>query len=247
MTKDELLELMKSGQLNLQSPGGGPAAPGGGPRAGHQDRPGPFPGSPRGASALPAVPGRAPGSRAGSGCSAGAAAPVVDDEEERKAKAGRLGSAADRAGRRARRSERAGERRVTSPVAVSALLVDEEDDAAHPLLRRPEKPGPAARRRCAAENAHRDRTADHDSEPFRGDRGQGPGLDPQADGNESDGHDQRHARRRAGRRAGHGVRQRARRGSPADSRGRDAGCIFEHGQFGKPPASAAGHHDPGPR
>jgi translation initiation factor IF-2 len=51
---------------------------------------------------------------------------AIDDEEEKK-KAGRLGSAADRAGRRARRSERAGERRVTSPVAVSALLVDEED------------------------------------------------------------------------------------------------------------------------
>jgi translation initiation factor IF-2 len=52
---------------------------------------------------------------------------MIDDEEDRKAKAGRLGSAADRAGRRARRSERAGERRVTSPVAVSALLVEEED------------------------------------------------------------------------------------------------------------------------
>jgi translation initiation factor IF-2 len=53
--------------------------------------------------------------------------PVIDDEEEKKAKAGRLGSAADRAGRRARRSERATDRRVTSPVAVSALLVDEDD------------------------------------------------------------------------------------------------------------------------
>ena len=52
---------------------------------------------------------------------------VVDDEEERKAKTGRLGSAADRAGRRARRSERAGERRVTRPVAASTLLVDEEE------------------------------------------------------------------------------------------------------------------------
>jgi len=51
----------------------------------------------------------------------------IDDEEERK-KAGRLGSAADRAGRRARRSERAGERRVvTSPVPAAALLeIDDE-------------------------------------------------------------------------------------------------------------------------
>ncbi len=128
MTKDELLRLMKTGQLggHLQTPPGGPSGPGGGERPGHQDRPSAFPGAPRGPSAPlgggPAMrrPGPAPGPQAGP--------PVmIDDEEDRKAKAGRLGSAADRAGRRARRSERAGERRVTSPVAVSALLVDEEE------------------------------------------------------------------------------------------------------------------------
>jgi len=52
---------------------------------------------------------------------------MIDEEEERKAKTGRLGSAADRAGRRARRSERAGERRVTSPVSASTLLVDDDE------------------------------------------------------------------------------------------------------------------------
>jgi translation initiation factor IF-2 len=55
---------------------------------------------------------------------------IAEEEDERKAKGTRLGSAADRAGRRARRSERAGERRVSSPVPVAVLLDD--DDAARP-------------------------------------------------------------------------------------------------------------------
>jgi translation initiation factor IF-2 len=124
MTREELLSMMRSGQLsNLQSPGGGAGAPGG-PRAGH--RPGLSSSSLRGGAP---APGGAPAARRGPGPGPGLLAPpppVVDDEEEKK-KTGRLGSAADRAGRRARRSERAGERRVTSPVAASTLLVDEED------------------------------------------------------------------------------------------------------------------------
>ena len=63
MTKDELLRLMKTGQLgHLQSPGGGgTTAPGVGERSGHQERPGGFPGAPRGGSApLPGGPGGAP-------------------------------------------------------------------------------------------------------------------------------------------------------------------------------------------
>jgi translation initiation factor IF-2 len=52
---------------------------------------------------------------------------VAEEDEDRRAKGGRLGSAADRAGRRARRSERAVDRRVTSPVPASALLTDEEE------------------------------------------------------------------------------------------------------------------------
>ena len=69
MTKDELLRLMKTGQLgHLQSPGGGgTAAPGVGERSGHQERPGGFPGAPRGGSApLPGGPAvRRPGSPPG--------------------------------------------------------------------------------------------------------------------------------------------------------------------------------------
>jgi translation initiation factor IF-2 len=57
------------------------------------------------------------------------AAPINDEEEDRKGKAaGRLGTPADRAGRRARRNERANERRVTSPMPAAALLSDAEED-----------------------------------------------------------------------------------------------------------------------
>jgi translation initiation factor IF-2 len=56
----------------------------------------------------------------------------VDEEEERRGKggaaAGRLGTAADRAGRRAKRNERANERRVSSPVPASALLSESEEE-----------------------------------------------------------------------------------------------------------------------
>ncbi len=66
MTKDELLRLMKTGQLgHLQSPSGaGATAPGVGERSGHQDRPGAFPGAPRpGSAPLPGGPAvRRPGS-----------------------------------------------------------------------------------------------------------------------------------------------------------------------------------------
>src|SRR5262249_12570076 len=88
--------------------------------------PGSAPGSPRGGG--PVAPG-APAPRRGAAAGVGAPPPppITDDEEERKSKSGRLGSAADRAGRRARRSERAGERRVTSPVAVATLLAEEEE------------------------------------------------------------------------------------------------------------------------
>jgi translation initiation factor IF-2 len=68
-----------------------------------------------------------PGAAAPRRAQAPPAPAVVDEEEERKNKSGRLGSAADRAGRRARRSERAGERRVTSPLPAAALLSDEEE------------------------------------------------------------------------------------------------------------------------
>jgi translation initiation factor IF-2 len=135
MTKDEVLALMRSGQLGgQQAPRGGPAGPGGGPRGatgqphrgpglgGGPPRPGggpPRPGGP------PPLPGGAAPRRPGP------APPVYTGEEEgddKKGKSGRLGSAADRAGRRARRSERAGDRRVvSSPLPAAALLSDEEE------------------------------------------------------------------------------------------------------------------------
>jgi translation initiation factor IF-2 len=70
------------------------------------------------------APRRTPGAPAGP-----PPPPVADDDDERKSKAaGRLGTPADRAGRRARRNERANERRVSSPVPVSALIGDSDDD-----------------------------------------------------------------------------------------------------------------------
>ena len=125
MTKDELLQLMKSGQLGHVQHPGGPSAPPGSSRTGHQDRPGSFPGAPRAGGGAPGSP--TPVRRGPATAGTAPAPPVVADEEEDKAKTGRLGSAADRAGRRARRSERAGERRVTSPVAVSSILVDDDE------------------------------------------------------------------------------------------------------------------------
>jgi translation initiation factor IF-2 len=52
---------------------------------------------------------------------------VADDEEEKKKAAGRLGTPADRAGRRAKRNERANER-IKSPVPVSALTGEVEEE-----------------------------------------------------------------------------------------------------------------------
>src|SRR5262249_55506456 len=102
MTREEVLELMRTGRL--QGPGGGPAAAGSTQRTGHPQRPGTSAGSPRGPGLAPP-----PSSPARRGPSPPGSAPVpplaVDEEEEKKSKGGRLGSAADRAGRRARRSE----------------------------------------------------------------------------------------------------------------------------------------------
>ena len=124
VTREEMLALMKSGQLNAFPPPGGHAGPGAGLRGGQPQRgAGPAPGQPRGGPTLGAGSiARRPA--AGPGSVAPAAPPMTTEEEEdKKGKTGRLGSAADRAGRRARRSERAVDRRVTSPVPAAALLV----------------------------------------------------------------------------------------------------------------------------
>jgi translation initiation factor IF-2 len=126
MTRDEMLAVMKQGGVNaLQSHVGGPSKPGPAGRGGPSQR--------GGGPAGPARPGAPAGpSLRRTGPGLGPAAPTApafrpEDEEEKKAKAGRLGSAADRAGRRARRNERAGDRRVGSPDAAAALLSEDED------------------------------------------------------------------------------------------------------------------------
>ena len=128
VTREEMLALMKSGQLNAFPPQAGHGGPGGGPRGGQPQRgAGPAPGQPRGGPTLGAGSiARRPA--VGPGAVAPAAPPMTTEEEEdKKGKTGRLGSAADRAGRRARRSERAVDRRVTSPVPAAALLSEEDD------------------------------------------------------------------------------------------------------------------------
>jgi translation initiation factor IF-2 len=129
MTKEEMLAWMKSGGLpTAQGPGAGAAGPGAAPRAGQPHlRTGPSTVSPRGGTGSVGAPPAHRGAPPGPGLQSPPPFVPVDEEEERKAKTGRLGSAADRAGRRARRSERAGERRVTSPTPVSTLLVEDED------------------------------------------------------------------------------------------------------------------------
>jgi len=135
MTREEVLNLMRSGQLGNQP---APGSPPSGLRGGQPPR-GPVPGaSPRGERAgpgtglMPGMPGRrshttAPGAPPYVGPATPAAPPpAFDEEEERKAK-GRVGSSADRAGRRARRNERAVERRVTSPLPAATLLTEEEE------------------------------------------------------------------------------------------------------------------------
>jgi translation initiation factor IF-2 len=56
------------------------------------------------------------------------APPVIDDEEDKKKAAGRLGTPADRAGRRAKRNERANDRRINSPLPASALIGGETEE-----------------------------------------------------------------------------------------------------------------------
>ncbi len=127
MTKDELLALMRSGQIG-SFPGGGP--PGGAPpRTSGPSRPtGGRPGAPppanRGGDAHPS-PSVSPRRPAGPAPAPGAVA--VEEEDDRKGKTSRIGSSADRAGRRARRNERAGERRLTSPLPATSLTGDEEE------------------------------------------------------------------------------------------------------------------------
>ena len=133
MTREEVLNLMRSGQLGNQP---APGSPPSGLRGGQPPR-GPVPAaSPReragpGTGLMPGMPGRrshttAPGAPPYVGPAPPAIPPTFDEEEERKAK-GRVGSSADRAGRRARRNERAVERRVTSPLPAATLLTEEED------------------------------------------------------------------------------------------------------------------------
>ena len=130
-TPDELMAMMRSGQLGGQTPGAGPPRAG---AAGARPGLGPRPGGPAVGSPPPRPGGPQPPSvrRAPAGSAAPPAAPVVpinEEEEDRKGKAaGRLGTPADRAGRRARRNERANERRVTSPMPAAALLSETEDD-----------------------------------------------------------------------------------------------------------------------
>ena len=119
-----MLALMKSGQLNNFQGAGGPGGPS---RTGQPQRgTGPATGPHRGGPPL------GPGSPAPPRARTRAPAPpppvmATEEEDDKKAKTGRLGSAADRAGRRARRSERAVDRRVTSPVPAAALLADDDD------------------------------------------------------------------------------------------------------------------------
>ena len=128
MTRDEMMALMRSGGLNtFQSPASPPGTGQGG-RTGQPQRGAGPAGPPRPGTAPQRPrrrgdPHRAPVSRRRR-----SPRPAVDDEEERKAKSARLGSAADRAGRRAKRNERAGERRVTSPVPAAALLSADEEE-----------------------------------------------------------------------------------------------------------------------
>jgi translation initiation factor IF-2 len=142
MTREDMINFMRSGQLGGFS---GPSAPPGTAR-GVQPQRAPLPGSqPRGTpgpAALPGQPGRrpAPGSPTIAPSAPPSGPPTYDDDEERRAK-GRVGSSADRAGRRARRNERATERRVTSPLPAAALL-NEEEETRRTRARRNQKSSP---------------------------------------------------------------------------------------------------------
>ena len=241
---------MKSGQLNAFPISGRP----GGPRqrdcaaASRSVGPGLRPGRPAAAPCSVRVPPR--GVRLPGPGMPPPAAPTDDaaeEEEDKKGKTGRLGSAADRAGRRARRSERAVDRRVTSPVPAAALLSDDEDTR---RTRSGTKKSRGGQRIAVAPSrkSHAEiEAADHHSQPLAGDRSQGQRPDPQADGDEPARHDQRFTRRRRGDHARARVRHRARGRSHAHRRRRSARFVRVLGLVGKPPASASGHHDPGPR
>jgi translation initiation factor IF-2 len=129
-TPEELMAMMRSGQLGGQAPGAAPPRAGGpAQRGGLAARPGgPGAGPARPAAPLPATL-RRPGTGAGPAAPPPPAPPVSDEEEERRGKgSGRLGTPADRAGRRARRNERANERRVTSPMPAAALLSETDEE-----------------------------------------------------------------------------------------------------------------------
>jgi translation initiation factor IF-2 len=129
MTRDEMMEMMRTGGLKAFQAPTGPApgaVPGG--RGGQPPR-GAGHGGPSRPGAPPAgSPPRRPTPGPGLSSPAAPPAPPLDDEEDRKAKGARLGSPADRAGRRAKRNERAGERRVTSPVPAAALLSGDDEE-----------------------------------------------------------------------------------------------------------------------
>ena len=132
MTREELLTLMRSGQLGaLQGPGAPPRGPAAGP-APRGPMPGGMPGRSSGLDARqpPGAPDPAcPTGPAGARCPA-PPGPAGRRSPRKKTIArakGRVGSSADRAGRRARRNERATERRVTSPMPAAALLNEEEE------------------------------------------------------------------------------------------------------------------------
>ena len=91
VTREEMLALMKSGQLNAFPPPGGHGGPGAGPRGGQPQRgAGPAPGQPRsgptlGAGSIARRPAAGPGSVAP------AAPPITTEEEDdKKGKTGRL-------------------------------------------------------------------------------------------------------------------------------------------------------------
>ena len=127
MTREELLALMRSGQLGGPQGQGAPPA---GPRPGQPPR-GPMPGMPgRSSGIMPGPPGsrpRVPTPPAPLPGTGGIPLPTVTEEEDDRKGKSRVGSSADRAGRRARRNERATERRVTSPMPAAALLNDDEE------------------------------------------------------------------------------------------------------------------------
>jgi translation initiation factor IF-2 len=131
-TPEELMAMMRSGQLGGQAPGTAPARPGAAAqRGGLTSRPGGAgvpPGPPRPGQVPPpaGTVRRAPGAPAPAPAPP---APTGEEEDDRRGKGGgRLGTPADRAGRRARRNERATERRVTSPMPAAALLGEGEDE-----------------------------------------------------------------------------------------------------------------------